>query len=306
MSNVAIFNPAQLPAFAKQGLSSVAKALAGGGGQSGKRVSIKGGVFRLVVDGKEVASIEERHLDVIIVNAASKVNRTFYEGTYDEANPAPPACWSADGDKPDPAVKKPQFQNCANCPQNVKGSGQGDTRACRFSQRLAVVLANDPSGDVMQLSLPATSIFGKAEGENMPLQEFARKLSAQGVDPTMVVTRMKFDTRVQMPKLFFKPLRWLTEDEYAATSVQGNSDDAIKAITFTVSQMDNVQVAEPAPLAGKPPTKPAQTKAAAPVAPAEEEESPASEPVVRSKPVASPPAAPTGGNLAATLQAWDD
>ena len=74
MSNVAVFNPSQVPAFAKKRgqLSAVAKALAGGVGGGGKRISIKGGVFRLVAGGKEVAAIEERYLDVVIVNAAPK------------------------------------------------------------------------------------------------------------------------------------------------------------------------------------------------------------------------------------------
>ena len=80
MSEVALFNPSQVPAFAKKGeLSAVAKALAGGGGGGGgKRISIKGGVFRLIADGKEVAAVEDRFLDVVIVNAASKISRTYY------------------------------------------------------------------------------------------------------------------------------------------------------------------------------------------------------------------------------------
>ena len=69
MSNVALFNPSQVPSFARKGeLSDIAKALAGGGaGQSGERISIKGGVFRLLSGGKEIAAIEERYLDVVIV-----------------------------------------------------------------------------------------------------------------------------------------------------------------------------------------------------------------------------------------------
>ena len=78
MSNVALFNPSQVPAFAKARgeLSAMAKALAGGGG-GGKRVSIKGGVFRLVNNGKEVAAIDERDLDVVLVDAAEEVNGAF-------------------------------------------------------------------------------------------------------------------------------------------------------------------------------------------------------------------------------------
>lgn len=312
MSNVTVFNPGQVPAFARTGgLSPIAKALAGGGAQTGKRVSIKAGVFRLISDGKEVASIEERFLDVVIVNAAPKVNRTFYAGMYDENNPAPPVCWSADGDKPDATVKTPQSPNCANCAQNVKGSGQGDSRACRFSQRLAVVLANDIQGDVLQLSLPATSIFGKAEGENTPLQEFARRLAAQGVDPTMVITRMKFDTKATMPKLFFKPMRWLSEEEYAVTSKQGASDEAVKAVTFTVAQTDGIQVAPPAPLVGKPlkaanKPEPESAPTPAPQAAAEDDDPPPPAPTVRKPAAAQDNAVPPAQNLAATLASWDD
>ena len=330
MSNVAIFNPAQLPAFAKKGaVSEIAKALAGGAGQTGKRISIKGGVFRLIVDGKEVAAIEERHMDVAIVNAAPKVSRTFYMGTYNEANPTPPTCYSKDGTVPDASVKNPQAKSCATCPQNVAGSGQGDSRACRYSQRLAVVLANDMEGDVMQLSLAATSLFGKADGDNRPMQEYARWLTAQGVDPTMVVTRLKFDTKAPTPKLFFKAVRWLTDDEFALMQEKGQSPEALKAIDLTVAQTDGVEAPAPAafvapgqpPKAAKPapapvaqdeeddeppppPAKVTRAKAAKPApAPAADEED---EPQVRKPAAAAPSAVPAASGLAKTLAEWDD
>jgi hypothetical protein len=331
MSNVAVFNPAQLPAFARKGeLSAVAKALAGGTAQTGKRISIKGGVFRLIVDGKEVTAIEDRHLDVVVVNAAPKVSRTFYIGEFDENKPAAPDCWSQDGDKPDPTARNKQHANCANCPQNQKGSGKGDARACRFNQRLAVVLANDIEGDVMQLSLAATSIFGKAEGDNRPLQEYARWLTAQGIDPTMLITRLKFDTKAPVPKLFFKPMRWLTDDEFATTQEKGQSEDAIKAITMTVAQTDGVSpgVEAPMPFGGTPPkaAKPAPAPAAAApeeeeeapppppkarkpraaAAPAQEEEAPPPEPTVRAAAPKAQASVPKASGLAATLDQWDD
>lgn len=332
MSNIAVFNAGQVPAhIAKRGISAVAKALAGGGNaQSGKRISIKGGVFRLVVDGKEVTAIEDRHLDVVIVNAAPKVSRTFYAGTYVEGQATAPGCWSQDGDKPDATVKAPQHSNCANCPQNVKGSGQGESRACRFSQRLAVVLANDVEGDVMQLSLAATSIFGKADGENRPLQEYARYLSAQGIDPTMLITRMKFDTKAPVPKLFFKPMRWLSEEELDTCQEKGLSEDALKAVTMTVSQQDGVQpqaaapagfaapkAAKPAPAPAAsddedeaPPPPPKATRkpkaAPAPVAQDEEDEPAAPEPVVRAPAPKTQASVPPASGLSKTLSDWDD
>ena len=331
MSNaIAMFGgSAAVPAFAKKAeMSAIAKALAGGSGPQGKRISVKGGVFRLISDGKEVASVEERYLDIVIVNTAAKVSRTFYAGAYDETNPAPPDCWSKDGDKPDAGVKAPQCANCASCPQNVKGSGQGDSRACRYSQRLAVVLANDLEGDVMQLSLAATSLFGKADGDNRPLQEYARWLIAQGIDPTMLVTRLKFDTKAPVPKLFFKPMRWLTDDEFASCQEKGQSPEALKAIDMTVSQMDNVpQVSAPIAITGvkpkaakpvppppaddeddeppaPPPKKAKAVKPAPAPAPVEEDDEEPAAPVVRAPATKAAPA--SSSSLAATLADWDD
>ena len=288
MSNITVFNPGQLPAFAKaKGISEAAKAMAGGGAAAGKRISVRGGVFRLMADGKEVASVEERYLDVVIVNIAPKVSRMFFAGAYDENKAAAPDCWSQNGDMPEADVRNKQAPNCASCPQNVKGSGQGDSRACRFSQRLAVVLANDMEGDVMQLSLAATSIFGKEDGENRPLQAHARWLIAQGIDPTMLITRLKFDTKAPVPKLFFKPMRWLTDDEFAQCQEQGASEDAIKAITMTVSAMDGVVAAMPVAMPG---TRPKAKAIAAPLPPEDDEEEPAAPaPKAKAKPAPLPP-----------------
>ena len=321
MSNVALFNPSQLPAFARKGeLSEIAKALAGNTGGGGKRISIKGGVFRLLSGGKEVAAIDERFLDVVIVKAAPKVARTFYMKNYDGETASAPDCWSADGDKPDPKSANVQAATCASCPQNIAGSGNGESRACRYQQRLAVVLANDIEGDVMQLALPATSLFGKEDGENRPLQAYARWLVAQNVDPSMVVTRLRFDTKAESPKLFFKAMRWLTDDEYTEASKQGATPDALNAVTMNVGTLDGAKPADA--MQGQPP----KAKAAPAPAVEEEDEAPApapkakkakaapapvveddeeSEPTVK-KEEKKPSAVPAKKNLADVVADWDD
>ena len=315
MSNVTIFNQGAVPAFVKNrtGLSAVAKALAGsGGGDGGKRISIKGGVFRLYSAGKEVAAIEERYLDVVIVAAAPKIGRVFYMKSYDgEANA--PDCWSGDGEKPSADASNKQAATCTDCQQNVAGSGQGNSRACRYQQRVAVVLANDMEGDVLQLTLPAKSIFGKEEGDNRPLQAYARFLLAQTpnpVDPSEVVTRLKFDTQSESPKLFFKAMRWLSDDEYPNIAEKGQSPEAQKAIAMFVSN----NVAAPLAIGGKRPTAkvveeeeeaPAsKPKAKAKAEPVAEEES--EEPTVR-KEEKKPSAVPAKkSSLAAMVDDWDE
>ena len=307
MSNdMALFNPSQMPAFAKNAQpTALALALGGGGGSGGKRISIKGGVFRLIAGGKEIAAIEERYLDVVIVAAQPKVGRMYYAGKWDPtAKATAPACWSPDGDKPDQAVKQPQGANCATCPQNVAGSGQGNSKACRFERRLAVVLANDIEGDVLQLALPSTSIFGDAENGNHPLHAYVKALAQQNISPDMVITRIKFDTSAEHPKLFFKPQGWLNEDQYKVVQDQGKTEEATKAITLTVSQTDGVKseasVAEQEEFAPAPAAKPAAKKAKA--EPVAEEE--AAEPTVR-KEKAAPQQVPTN-DLAALASAWGD
>ena len=325
MSNVSLFNPSQVPAFARNAeLSATTLALAGGPAPSGlKRVSIKGGVFRLLSGGKEVAAIDERYLDVIIVKAAPKVSRIFYAGSYDkDAAAAAPDCTSVDGDKPDAGVKNKQASSCAQCPQNIAGSGNGQTRACRYQQRLAVVLANNPEGDVLQVTLPATSIFGKDEGGKRPLQAYARYMAAQTppVNLDAVVTRMKFDTKAESPKLVFEANRWLTDDEYVAAQDQSHSSDAAKAVSATPAATDGVTSVPVAPLKieGKRPmgelTKEedapvyepiaAKAKAKAKPAPVEEE---AEEPEVRQAAAPKPTAVPAKkSKLADIVSDWDD
>ncbi len=254
-----MFNPSNVPAFAKNAeLSATTLALAGNvnAGSGMKRVSIKGGVFRLLASGKEIASIEDRHLDVIIVKAAPKVSRIFYAGGYDkDAAAAAPDCTSADGEKPDAGVKNKQSSSCTTCPQNIAGSGNGQSRACRYQQRLAVVLANNPDGDVLQVTLPATSIFGKEDGDKRPLQAYARYMAAQTppVNLDAIVTRMKFDTKAESPKLFFSPMRWLTDDEYESAVEQSKSKDAEKAVAVTPAAADGVVAPAPLAIEGKRP-----------------------------------------------------
>lgn len=281
MSNIALFNSgAALPSYLKSvELDETTKNLAGNAGGGGKRISIRGSVFRMLVNGEELMINEDRAMNVIVV-ASSVVGRTYYEGAYDEAVAAKaPTCWSADGAKPNEDVKEPQATTCMSCPQNIKGSGQGESRACRYSQRLAVVLEGDMSGDVYQLSLPATSIFGSAEqGQKMPMQAYARFLAQYKIPVGAVITEMRFDTSSATPKLTFSAVRPLSEAEYQVCKDQGNTDEAKRAITMTVSQTDAVQDAEEPfqqPTTVIEPPKPAAKPAAAKPAPA-----PKAEPVV--------------------------
>ena len=214
------------------------------GGSSGlktHRISLRGGRFRELVNGEQVNVKNDGFLNVIVVNAA-KISRTYYAGQYDAENPSAPTCWSPDTDAPDAAVPADQRQakRCMDCKQNVKGSGQGESRACRFQQRIAVLLEGDLE-TVYQLQLPATSVFGEAKDGKMGMQAYAKHLRAHKTPSIAVVTQMYFDENSDTPKLFFKPVRPLEEAELEQAIKARDSEDAVRAITLTVAQTDGVQ-----------------------------------------------------------------
>jgi len=246
MSEISLFqNGSQLPAHIRRGeLNAITRALMG---NSNKRISIEGGSFRLIVGGQEVAVKEERHMNVIMLRAADTNTRTYYEGTYVKGAKAKPACWSSDSVSPHEDVKNPQSSKCNTCPQNIKGSGQNDSRACRFQRRLAVLLENDIDGDIYAMSIPAASIFDNGEGRKMGLQQYARFLGGHGIDVNAVLTEMRFDTNATAPKLTFSAVRPLEEHEYSTVLTRKDEQTAIDAVTMTVAQLDEVEAPATAP-----------------------------------------------------------
>ena len=252
MSEMTLFKGG-LPAYL-QGADDATNALAGTGegGLGSRRISIKGGVFREFIGGKEFRVSEERSMNVVIIKAASKVSRIYYAGSYTEGEAVSPTCWSSDSQRPDEKSKEKQAATCLSCPQNIKGSGQGESRACRYQQRLAVVIDGEvDKGEVYQLVLPPTSVFGDGEKGKLPLQAYARPLKNHGTPITGVVTEMRFDTASPTPKLVFKPVRPVTEDEFLKVQELKDSEEAIKAVTLTVAQTDGVKD-KPKPALAKP------------------------------------------------------
>jgi hypothetical protein len=211
-----------------------------GGARGSKRISIKGGVFRKYSGGKEIGAIEDRHMNVIFVKMAHKASRMFYDATYQEGQKVSPVCWSTDSEKPDADVKTPCASTCLDCSKSVKGSGQGGTgTACRLSWRTAVVLPNDPSGDVMQLVLPATSSFGKEDNGRFPFRPYIQHLASHNVSAGRVITKMAFDTKSPTPKVMFSPAGKVPDEDLQTIANQAKSPAAEAAIKMNVFQADS-------------------------------------------------------------------
>lgn len=243
MSNVALFNN-QLPDYLKEvQLDDVTKALAGGDSQT-KRIALGANKFVLKVNGTEISKTPTNKLEVVIVNASKHVSRTFYAKAWDpKADAAPPDCWSNDGEKPDPTVKEPQNASCIGCQQDINGSGQGNTKACRKNRRIAVALASDLDGDVYQMTLQSKSIFydmkDPGDLEHMPFNQYAKYVGSQGYNLNTLVTEMRFDEDSTVGKLFFRPVRFLEKQEWDVAVKQGDSAAAKNAVTMSVAGGDS-------------------------------------------------------------------
>ena len=237
------------PALIQTGLDEDTMAVAGSGGSQTKRLSLKGGVFRKMVGGKEVGAIEDRHMNIIFVKMAHSASRQCYEGTYEEGKAVSPVCWSNDSIKPDADVEHPCAPTCDVCPNSAKGSNDSGVGAkCKLSWRTAVVLPQDPSGDVLELVVPAASAFGKEENGRWPFKSYISMLASNNIAAGRVVTKMQFDTKVQFPKVLFSPAGAVDVNDYPTIASQSKTPAAEAAIKLTVYKKKDeagVDVAEP-------------------------------------------------------------
>ena len=241
MSNDLVTLLSQNPALVETGLDEDTLAVSGGRGGM-KRISIKGGVFRKYSGGKEVGKIEDRHMNVIFVKMAHKPSRMFYDKGYKEGERVSPACWSSNSETPDEGVKSPVALSCSACPNSVKGSGEnGTSTRCKLSWRTAVVLPNDPAGDVMQLVLPATSSFGKEDNGKFPFRPYVQHLASYNISAGRVVTRMAFDMNSPTPKVMFSVAGAVPEEDKDTIARQAKSSAAESAVKMNVYQADTAE-----------------------------------------------------------------
>lgn len=319
-----------------------------GGVQSGFPViSYKGKVWRVKKGGDEQVYVNSDgeampSIELVLLRSLERPSKTFYAGKYSEGDNSKPDCWSSDGLKPDSNVPQPVSSLCLNCPNNAWGSKiteQGkQTRACADVRRVAVAFAHqlaevaagkrgEDDVDILLLRVPAASLNN--------LKDYAEKvLKPKGVAYFMLTTKVGFDSDVAYPKLTFKGLRFLSEDEFRVASLLRESEEAKRVLNESAefgeagntgsggeAGAGNAQVqpeaATPAPAKPTPVAETAveteQAAAAAPVvddiapapapipAPAESSEAPSPAPAPAKAEAAAPPAAEGGDDFEAML-----
>lgn len=275
-----------MPDFLQQaGVSELTKQLAGKAAGV-KRIVPKNGIFRLVVGGEEMGKMKGE-LNAVVVNASPHVGRIFYAKAWSpDSEPTAPDCFSNDGRVPDAKAANPQARNCNDCPNNVKGSGQGQSKACRYSRRIAVLLEQDfgtsLEGEVYQMNLASKSLFGDGANDMLTFENYSKHLQSNGKSIDYVVTKIAFNENNDNQSVLFTPSRYINREEYGVITKVASNEQVKAMVLMTPSQADGV------------------SKAPALVAPAPQEE-PTKRP---SKKADAEPT--TKASLADVVSAWSD
>ena len=297
-NEVSIFKNRDIAVAGKKAPSALTQSLMKGGAKL-KRISPRNGMFVRVVNG-ETAGKFKAPLQVVLVGVAPAVQRTFYAKAYDpNAEATAPDCWTNDGNAPDASIKNPQAKKCEACPQNIKGSGQGETRACRFKRRLAVILPEEVGGnnegDIYQLEVASKSIFGKGSGQVFPLNAYIDYVIANGENIDGVVTEIDFNENNNNQSILFRAVDFVSSNPVLQAVVEAavESPESQKAVVLNVTAVDKGEESNEE-FEEKP--KKAQVV---------EEDDEVAEPTKRASKKAAPPPTETK-SLADVVSAWSD
>ena len=175
-------------------------------------------------------------------------SRVHHDRDDEEGDAEAPDCYSQDGITPSPDSLNKQSDKCATCPNAVWGSkitpAGKKAKACQDSRRIAVVPAGDVENELyggpMLLRVPAASLAD--------LATFGKQLKAKGYPYNTIATKLGFDPNASYPKLTFKALRPLSEEELETIAGHLQSDRLHQVLA-------DDEFAAPAPAAAPAPKK---------------------------------------------------
>ena len=192
MSNP-IFNR---PDYLKKGDGALTKAAMGGLGMSTpQHIEANQGMFSLISASRDRLKSIPTHLDVIVLDSNEHLSKVYYDTDYQAGNPQPPKCHADNGIGPSVNAREPQSRLCADCPQNVWGSGKpglngSRTKACRDLKKLVVWTQEDKSTQYLFVVPPASLTAWNA---------YCGWLLSEGAEVWQVVTRISFANDPKRP-----------------------------------------------------------------------------------------------------------
>ena len=215
-NNLVPFESGKLPAFLKSATALASELTANVGSGGFPVMSIKGKVFALVKGGERETLMNPNDTDevatsinVVILKANAGLSKVWYAKNFVEGSDAKPDCFSHDGTAPDPSVENPQAKKCSVCPKNQWGSKVSEDgkkmKACADSRRLAIANPDELDNPIL-LRAPAATL--------KPLAEYGEQLAKRGVPYNAVVTKIGFDREAASPKLTFKAVSFVSEEQF--------------------------------------------------------------------------------------------
>lgn len=161
----------------------------------------------------------------VIVTDSGTLSRSYYEGNTLH-------CWSFDMDYPDENVliHNKQSQRCMDCAKSIKNAHRG--AQCRLFSTIKVVVLGYPE---LELRLPATSLFGE-QGHRLHFYKYVEYLERNRETVGSVLTEIQLVEHYNTHKMYFKPVRSLSERELA--DVQQLSEAANLTNPFEQKDID--------------------------------------------------------------------
>lgn len=275
--------------------------LSGGVSGSYAILSFKGSRFAVKYQGNMQVITNEQgdpigSFEAVLVKSNPFLTKQYYAKGYVEGDNAAPDCFSIDGKVPSDQSPQKQHTNCAACQMNaftkINESTGKKTKPCQDNRKMAVLpgddLANELFGGPMLMRVPAASL--------KDLAMFGDTLKQRGFSYNSVRVRISFDLTVSYPKLVFKAIRPLTDEEATQVLEWYHSDNVNKmladfadiTVPAAVEPVADDVFEQPQPAAAKP----VQT----PVPPVVKQTAPPVQTPAPKAPAAPPATAPkTGG-----------
>ena len=174
------------------------------------RTTFDGAFVPLSGEGKPSTSVQA------VVTDEGVLSRSYYNSDGELL------CWATDATNPDKEVPLDNRQSprCVDCSQNIKGRASYKGKPCKFFT--TVTLVEEESKIVCSLRIGGASLFAKAINK-MTLYQYRDYLKSNGEKLDTILTEVYFFKANDFYKIYFKPVRPLSEEEL------GNIGQLLKA-----------------------------------------------------------------------------
>lgn len=240
--------PANLASFFQINTEDLSAGVSGGFSV----VSFRAGKWRIKHQGTEHLVADENgdarpSIEVVLLRSSKAISKIYYAKSYADGSADAPDCFSTDGITPDAGAASPQAAACVSCPHNQWGSkitpAGKKSKACSDHRRIAIA----PVGDILNEKFGGSMLLRVPPASLSDLSLFGKQVAEKGYAYNAIVTRLGFDADASYPKLTFKAVRPLTEDELQEVVTLMQNTEQMHRILSEASELVAAPAEAPAP-----------------------------------------------------------